>query len=173
MLARMIRAILAGAAAAFVAGGAMAQANLTPIDAFKDWNAYTVKEKDGKACYIASQPKDSKPKEAKRDPIWLLVTHRPYKKIENEVSVYIGYPFKDGSTARVEVDGQPFELFTNSDTAWSNTPADDAKLVEAMRKGDKLTVKGVSSRGTETVDQFSLSGFTAAMKAISDACGVK
>ena len=58
-------------------------------------------------------------------------------------------------------------------TAWSNTPADDAKLVEAMRKGGKLTVKGVSSRGTETVDQFSLSGFTAAMKAISDACGVK
>ncbi len=163
MLARMIRAILAGAAAACVASGAAAQANLTPIDTFKDWNAYTVKEKDGKACYVASQPKDSKPKEAKRAPIWLLVTHRPYKKVENEVSVYIGYPFKDGSTARVEVDGQPFELFTNSDTAWSNTPADDAKLV----------VKGVSSRGTETVDQFSLSGFTAAMNAIGEACGVK
>lgn len=173
MLAAMIRAILAGAAAACVACGAAAQANLTPIDAFKDWNAYTVKEKDGKACYIASQPKDSKPKEAKRDPIWLLVTHRPYRKIENEVSVYVGYPFKDGSNARVEIDGQAFELFTKDDTAWSNTPADDAKLVDAMRKGSKLQVKGVSSRGTETVDQFSLAGFTAAMKAIGDACGVK
>jgi hypothetical protein len=169
----MIRAILAGVAAVLVAGGAAAQANLTPLGSFKDWNAYTVKEKDGKACYVASQPKDSKPKEAKRDPIWLLVTHRPYKKVENEVSVYIGYPFKEGSTARIEVDGQPFELFTNGDTAWSNTPADDAKLVEAMRKGNKLQVKGVSTRGTDTVDQFSLSGFTAAMKAIGDACDVK
>ena len=169
----MIRAILTGAAAACVACGAAAQTNLTPIDAFNAWSAYTVKEKDGKACYIASQPQDSKPKEAKRDPIWLLVTHRPYKKVENEVSVYVGYPFKEGSTARLEVDGQPFELFTSEDTAWSNTPADDAKLVDAMRKGATLLVKGISSRGTETLDRFSLSGFTAAMQAIGEACGVK
>jgi invasion protein IalB len=173
MLLAMIRAILAGAAAACVACGAAAQANLTPIDAFKDWSAYTVKEKDGKACYIASQPKDSKPKDAKRDPIWLLVTHRPYRKIENEVSIYSGYPYKDGSITRVEVDGQPFELFTANDTAWSNTPADDEKLVDAMRKGNMLHVKGVSARGTETMDQYSLAGFSAAMKAIGDACGVK
>lgn len=169
----MIRAILAGAAAACVACAAAAQANLTPIDAFKDWSAYTVKEKDGKACYIASQPKESRPKEAKRDPIWLLVTHRPYKKVENEVSVYIGYPFKEGSSARVEIDGQPYTLFTKDDTAWSSTAEEDAKLVDAMRKGSKLQVKGMSARGTETVDVFSLAGFSAAMKAISDACGVK
>lgn len=164
---------MAGATAALVAGGAAAQANLTPIDTYRDWSAYTVKEKDGKACYVASQPKDSKPKEAKRDAIWLLVTHRPYKKISNEVSVYVGYPLKEGSTARVEIDGQAFDLFTKDDTAWSNTQADDERLVEAMRKGSKMQVKGVSARGTETVDQFSLSGFTAAMKAIGDACGLK
>lgn len=164
---------MAGAAAALMAGGAAAQANLAPIDSFKDWSAYTVKEKDGKACYIASQPKESKPKEAKRDAVWLLVTHRPYRKIANEVSVYVGYPLKDGSTARVEVDGQAFDLFTKDDTAWSNTPADDEKLVDAMRKGAKMQVKGVSVRGTETIDQFSLAGFSAAMKAIGDACGVK
>jgi len=164
---------MTGATALFLAGGAAAQTNLAPIDTFRDWSAYTVNEKDGKACYIASQPKDSKPKEAKRDAIWLLVTHRPYKKIANEVSVYVGYPLKDGSTARVEIDGQPFDLFTKDDTAWSNTPADDEKLVNAMRKGDKMQVKGVSARGTETVDQFSLAGFSAAMKAIGDACGLK
>ena len=62
MLRAMIRTILAGVAAAFVAGAAAAQqADLAPIDTFKDWSAYTVKEKGGKACYVASQPKDSKP----------------------------------------------------------------------------------------------------------------
>ena len=45
--------------------------------------------------------------------------------------------------------------------------------VDAMRKGSKLQVKGMSARGTETADVFSLAGFSAAMKAISDACGVK
>lgn len=173
MLAAMIRTILMGAAAACLAFGAAAQSNLTAIDAFKDWSAYTVKEDGGKACYVASQPKDSKPEGANRDPIWLLVTHRPYKDVKDEVSVYIGYPFKEGSTAQLDVDGQDFEMFTKDDTAWSNTAAEDARLVDAMRKGAKLRVKGVSSRGTETVDVFSLSGFTAAMNAIGEACGVK
>jgi invasion protein IalB len=165
--------MIVGAAAGLFAGGAAAQADLTPIDTFRDWNAYTVKEKDGKACYVASQPKESAPKDARRDAIWLLVTHRPYKKVTDEVSVYVGYPLKEGSTVRAEIDGQTFELFTKDDTAWSNTPADDARLVEAMRKGAKMQVKGVSARGTETVDQYSLAGFSAAMKAIGDACGVK
>lgn len=170
----MIRTILAGVAAACVAGAAAAQqTDLTPIDSFKDWSAYTVNEKGGKACYVASQPKDSKPTGVNRDPVWLLVTHRPYKKVANEVSIYIGYPFKEGSVARVEVDGRPFNLFTNADTAWSETAEDDAKLVDAMRKGARLQVKGVSARGTETLDQFSLLGFTAAMNAIGEACGVK
>ena len=50
-----------------------------PISTFKDWTAYTVKEKGGLACYMASQPKESVPKGVKRGQIWVLVTHRPYK----------------------------------------------------------------------------------------------
>ena len=49
----------------------------------------------------------------------------------------------------------------------------DAKLVRAMRRGKKLMIRGVSQRGTKTTDRFSLTGFTAAHKAISKACKAK
>jgi len=154
------------------AASALAQSP-SPLSAFKDWAAYTVKEDGGLACYIASQPKASEPSDANRDPIWILVTHRPYKKVQDEVSIYVGYPFEKGSDAIVEIDGEKFTLFTDNETAWASSPALDGKLVQAMRKGRQMVVRGVSQRGTKTVDSYSLIGFTAAHQAISKACNVK
>ena len=141
-----------------------------PISAFKDWTAYTVKEEGGLACYMASQPKTSAPDGVKRGQIWALVTHRPYKKVSDEVSIYVGYPFEKGSEAVVDVDGQKFSMFTDNETAWAASPELDSKLVEAMRKGAKLIITGVSERGTKTTDVYSLIGFTAAHNAITKAC---
>ena len=44
---------------------------------------------------------------------------------------------------------------------------------QAMRSGAKMIVTGVSSRGTKTIDTYSLSGISAAHKAIGTACKVK
>ena len=141
-----------------------------PISAFKDWTAYTVKEKGGLACYMASQPKASRPDGVKRGQIWALVTHRPYKKVKDEVSIYVGYPFEQGSEAVADIDGKKYSLFTNEETAWAASAELDGKLVQAMRRGAKLTLHGVSQRGTKTADTYSLSGFTAAHNAITKAC---
>ncbi|MGH6662046.1 MAG: invasion associated locus B family protein [Rhodospirillales bacterium] len=46
-------------------------------------------------------------------------------------------------------------------------------MVQAMVKGAQMTVKGTSNRGTVTADVYSLNGFTAAYKAIGQACGGK
>jgi len=144
-----------------------------PLSSFTDWTAYTVKEEGGLACYIASQPKTSEPNDVKRGPIWTLVTHRPYRKVEDEVSIYVGYPFKKGSEAVADIDGKSFKLFTDNETAWASSPELDRRLVEAMRKGRRLTVRGTSERGTDTADSYSLLGFTAAHEAISKACDVE
>ena len=47
---------------------------------------------------------------------------------------------------------------------------EDKAVVAAMSKGASLTVQGNSSRGTPTVDTYSLQGFSAAYKAITDTC---
>ena len=49
--------------------------------------------------------------------------------------------------------------------------ADDSKIVTAMKRGADAIVTGVSSRGTQTKDTFSLLGFTAAVEDAEGRCG--
>jgi invasion protein IalB len=134
-----------------------------------DWQAYTYKSSGAKVCYVVSQPKSSDPKAAKRDPIFFLVTHRPAQNIRNEVSTIIGYPFKKDSKVDLQIDETPFTLFTNADGAWADTK-DDSVVVDAMKKGHTMTVKGTSWRGTSTVDTYSLKGISSALDKIDGAC---
>lgn len=137
---------------------------------FSDWAAYTYKASDTKVCYISSRPKESAPKNVKRDPAFFLVTHMPGRKVRGEVSTIIGYPFKKESSVELSVDDAKFTLFTNADGAWADSPATEKQIVTAMKAGKVLKVKGTSWRGTETEDTYSLSGVTAAMDTIDKAC---
>ena len=131
------------------------------------WGAFSLKEGRGLACYVAGQPKFSKPDGVKRGPIWLLVTHRPYKKIKGEIGIYVGYPLKANSTVTIDIDRRKFKLYTVDDTAWVEDAKMEAKLVAAMRKGRRMVIKGTSKRGTNTTDTYSLNGFTRAHIAIN------
>ncbi|MCB1380973.1 MAG: hypothetical protein KDK89_21780 [Alphaproteobacteria bacterium] len=154
-----------GAAAAYAEGS---EPEL--LGEFGDWAAYSYKAADTKVCYISSRPKASEPKSVKRDPAFLLVTHMPGRKVKGEVSTIIGYPFKKDSTAKLNIDGTEYELFTNADGAWADSTATEKKIVAAMKGGKSLKVDGTSWRGTETSDTYSLSGVSAAMAKIDEAC---
>src|SRR6478609_5016479 len=116
----------------------------TTLGEFGDWAAYTYKTQNGKVCYVSSQPKTQTPKNAKRDATFLTVTHRPSQSIHNEVSTIIGYPFKKDTPVQLSIDDQQYQLFANGDAAWADTSAKDTDIVAAMRKGQKLTIKGAS-----------------------------
>lgn len=136
----------------------------------KDWGAYAVDVDGGKTCYVLSQPKAQTPKNVKRDPAYFFVTFRPKDKVNNQVSVIIGYPFKDGGKASVTIGSQSFTLFTKDDKAWIENLAEQDKLVSAMKAGAAMDVKGTSQRGTETNDRYSLSGVSAALGRVAKAC---
>jgi hypothetical protein len=162
-------------AAVLAAGVAAAQPALsaTSIGTFRQWNAYTSTEGGGKMCFAASQPTDSKYSKpvSGRDPVFFMVTSIPSKSIKNEASTIIGYPFADNAKVTVEIDGATsFTMFTDKDSAWIEASGQEADLIAAMQKGTRMTVKGVSRRGTETVDTYSLSGITAALDAIAKEC---
>ena len=155
----------------FGAGPALAEGGDPELlGEFGDWAAYTYKAKDTKVCYVSSRPKASEPKNAKRDPAFLLVTHMPGRKVRGEISTIIGYPFKKDTTAKLQIDAAAFELFTNADGAWADTTATEKKIVAAMKEGTSLTVSGTSWRGTSTTDTYSLNGVSAALAAIDKAC---
>ncbi|HUR43087.1 MAG TPA: invasion associated locus B family protein [Aestuariivirga sp.] len=137
---------------------------------FGNWAAYTYKAADTKVCYISSRPKASEPKSAKRDPAYFLVTNMPGRKVRGEIMTIIGYAFKKDSTVELRIDDAAFELFSNADGAWADTTATEKKIVDAMKNGTSLSLKGTSWRGTDTLDTYSLEGVSAALAKIDEAC---
>lgn len=147
---------------------AMAQ-NPRPIGSFSSWQALTFEE-DGKAgCYVIAEPIRKEGKYTSRDQVYALVTHRPADAKLNVFTIIAGYTYQEESTVTLEIDSEAFSLSTRGDTAWASDE-DDPRIVEALKKGAGMVVRGVSSRGTETTDTYSLTGFTRAYNAIGEAC---
>ena len=150
----------------------LAQPEPRVLDTHQDWNSYVLEDAEGKVCYIASDPLESSPDIAERERTWVLVTHRPAANIKNEVGVIAGYEYQEGTQVNVIIDSEKFQLFTQGDGAWLRTPQEEITVVEAMKKGRRMTVVGYSSAGKTTTDRYSLLGFTAAHRAIGKACAL-
>jgi hypothetical protein len=140
---------------------------------YGDWGAQTFTEGKNTGCSMWSQPTKDEGKYKQRGPIYAYVTHRPWDKRVNEVSISAGYAYKKDSTVQVRIGGEKFTLFTDGETAWSRSPKEDKQLVDAMKRGNAMVVTGTSSKGTQTTDSYSLNGFGKAYEAIAKACKVK
>ncbi|UPJ42594.1 Invasion associated locus B family protein [Bradyrhizobium sp. 40] len=153
---------------AAVAGGA----EPTLIGQFGTWGAYSAAPNGKKVCFALAKPSSSKtnPPNRPRDPAYAFVSTRPAEKVNNEVSVMIGYALKPGSESSVEVGGAAFAMYSQGDGLWIKNAAEEERMVEAMRKSADLVVKGISSKGTETTDTFSLKGLAQALDRISQDC---
>lgn len=150
---------------------AQGQQATVSLGTFNDWNAWQGTDANGMICYISSAPKSSQPTGVNRDPVHFLVIYRKALGIKNEVQTLIGYPFNTKSAnASATVDGKTYPMVTEGSAAWLASAGDEPGFVEAMKKGSNLVVKGTSQRGTQTTDNYSLSGVTAAIAAIDKAC---
>src|SRR5262245_1028995 len=106
-------------------GTAFAQATAPTLLGTHDaWETYKTVDGRGAVCYAVTKPQAKEPASAKRDTIYFLITTWPKQKILNEPSVVIGYPFKQGSTATIQVGSDKFEFFTKADGAWLQNAAD-------------------------------------------------
>jgi invasion protein IalB len=163
-------ALLAGILAPSIDRAAAQSAEPEAIGSFGDWQAVTFAENGNKGCYITSKPTKEEGQYSQRGRVYVLVTHRPADGSFDVVSVVAGYTYGDSSDVTLTIDQTDFALFTSKDTAWAPDSATDKQLVEAMKKGNSMVVRGTSSRGTKTTDTYSLSGFTKAYQAIAEAC---
>ena len=144
----------------------------TLIGQFGTWGAYSATPNGKRVCFALAKPTSSKtnPPNRPRDPAYAFVSTRPAEKVNNEVSVMIGYALKPGSESSVEVGGAAFAMYTQGDGLWIKNAAEEERMVEAMRKSADLVVKGVSAKGTETTDTFSLKGLAQALDRIAQDC---
>ena len=156
------------AAAAVVTGSV----EPTLIGQFGTWGAYTATPNGKKVCFALAKPSSSKtnPPNRPRDPAYAFVSTRPAEKVTNEVSVMIGYALKPGSESTLEVGGASYAMYTQGDGLWIKNAAEEERMVNSMRKSADVVVKGVSAKGTETTDTFSLKGLAQALDRLAQDC---
>ncbi len=174
-VALAIVAMSMGLSAGLPASTAWAQESTNRVAAETAWSVFV--EDNPKECWVVSTPKETvntkngRPVAVNRGKILLMVSYRPDQNVKGEVYFTGGYPFKEGSTVKLTIGNQNFDLFTRGEDSWPATPADDAKIVTAMKRGAQAVVVGMSRRGTRTEDTFSLLGFTAAIEEAEKRCG--
>ena len=140
------------------------------IGTYGKWIAQTYKENGQLVCFMSGKPEKTEGNYKARGDVMFMVTHRPGERAFDVVSVAAGYQYLPDSDAVVTANGKRFALFTNGERAWARDTKTDKDIIQLLTKGKTVTVKGTSSRSNITTDTFSLTGFGAAHKAISDAC---
>jgi len=142
------------------------------IDSAFLWQAMAAGPSDNPVCYVTHKPAAVLQAGLRAPPRpMLMVAWRPAKASANVVTVFTAYRFKPGAEAVLEFSPQlSFKLFTSRDTAWANSSADDALIVQAMRAAQFVVVRGTNESGAAMTDMFSLTGFTAAAARAIQTC---
>jgi hypothetical protein len=153
-------------------GAAAGGAQPSLLGQFGDWGAYTASNAGKKVCYALAKPSSqaTDPPNRPRDPAYIFVSTRPSENVRNEISIVIGYPFKPGSDATVDIGSAKYAMYTQADGAWIKNAAEEARMVDAMRRGSDLVVSGESGRGTKSTDRYALKGLSQALDRVAQEC---
>jgi invasion protein IalB len=150
-------------------------AQATLLGQYGDWGAYTASPGGRKVCFALSKPtsqQDNPPnRRTATNAVYLFVSTRPDEKVANEISVLVtGYAFKANTEATMTIGGGGFPMYTQNDGAWVKNAAEEARLIEAMRKSADAVIKAQTSKGTATTDTFSLKGISQALDRAAQEC---
>ena len=136
----------------------------------KDWETYVINSDIGKVCFAQSKPVLQAPKTSKRD-ARLFVTFRPNEKIKDEVSITPGYEFnkQNSITAKSGKNKYNFDI-AQQNFAWIADNKIEKKMIRTMKKGSRIMISGYNSSGSQTIDHYSLLGFTKAYNEAKKSC---
>ena len=149
--------------------GAAAE-NLKKICKFKDWEVMVVSDTSGKVCFAQSIPVLQAPKKDKRD-ARLFVTFRPNEKISNEISATAGYEFNKNNSVLATSGNNKFKFdIKQQGFAWMTSNKKENIMIKVMKKGSRIMVTGFNEKGSQTIDHYSLLGFTKAYNTAKKAC---
>ena len=143
---------------------------LKKIGKFKDWQTMVLIEPTGTVCFAQSSPVLQAPKSNKRE-ARLFVTFRPSEKIVDEISASPGYEFnkKNSVIATSGKNKIKFDI-TQQGFAWIADNKIEKKMIKLMKKGSRIMISGYNQKGSQTIDHYSLLGFTKAYGAAKKAC---
>ena len=137
---------------------------------YKDWETMVLVEASGNTCFAQSSPVLQAPKSNKRD-ARLFVSFRPGDKITDEISTTSGYEYNKNNKVIATSGKNKFNFdIKQQGFAWMTSSKNEKKMINVMMKGSRIMVTGFNSKGSQTIDHYSLLGFTKAYKAAKSAC---
>ena len=140
------------------------------IGKYKDWEAMVITEDTGKVCFAQSSPILQAPKSSKRD-AKLFIAFRPAEKIINEVSVTGGYEFNNNNSVTAASGKNKFKFdIKEQGFAWIADTKVEFRMISRMKKGSRIMITGYNQKDSQTIDHYSLLGFTKAYNATKKAC---
>ena len=144
--------------------------DLKEIGKYKDWRTMVLVETTGTVCFAQSSPVLQAPKSNIRD-ARLFVTFRPAEKIKDEISASPGYEFNKNNSV-IATSGKNKIKFNiiQQGFAWIADNKIEKKMVKVMKKGSRIMITGYNQKGSQTIDHYSLLGFTKAYNAAKKAC---
>jgi len=136
----------------------------------KDWETYVVKNETSKICFAQSLPILQAPKSNERE-ARLFVTFRPNEKISDEISITSGYEYnkKNSIMARSGKYKYKFDI-SQENFAWIADNKKEKKMIKTMKRGSRIMVTGYNQKGSQTIDHYSLLGFTKAYNSAKKNC---
>ena len=144
--------------------------DLKKVGKFKDWEVLVMSETSGKVCFAQSIPVLQAPKNNKRE-ARLFVTFRPGEKVTNEISTTAGYEFNKKNSVLATSGNNKFKFdIKQQGFAWMTSNKKEKIMVKVMKKGSRIMVTGYNEKGSQTIDHYSLLGFTKAYSTAKKAC---
>ena len=144
--------------------------NPKSLGKYKNWEAFSYNDDKGKVCFAQTIPTERSPKTFKVSEARLFVTFRKEEKIKNEISVTGGYTYKPSSV--IAKSGKNEFLFTESqgNFAWIQDAEEEFNLIKVMKKANSIMVTANEPKGSQTVDHYSMMGFTKAYNKAKKDC---
>ena len=137
---------------------------------FKDWEAMTIKSENETVCFAQTKPVLQSPKNNPRE-ARLFVTFRSNEKIIDEISITAGYEFNNKNSIIAKSGKKKYKFdITKENFAWMADNKKEKKMIKTMKKGSRIMVTGYNQEGSQTIDHYSLLGFTKAYGAAKKGC---
>ena len=140
------------------------------VGKFKDWETIIIVEQTGKVCFAQSVPVLQAPKSNLRD-ARMFVSFRPGEKVNNEISITGGYEFNNNNSITATSGKSKYKFdITQEGFAWIADNKLENKMIKTMKRGSRIMITGYNQKGSQTIDHYSLLGFTKAYNAAKKAC---
>ena len=134
------------------------------------WQAFSSQQGRSKICYALSKAESRSPANLKDVEGLLFISSRPAENVRNEISVVMNFDLKEDVEHQAIIGSERFALVAKGQNIWLKNPAEEGRMLDALRKGAGLEIKGTSKRGNSTSDKYSLAGISQVVKRAEDAC---